>query len=74
MLYQFDAEGAGTVIAEDKLGSLTYVELLPASDIPKQAKGTVYLNLLRLIPDVNYQPIELISVNDPVSISHLIWV
>jgi len=28
MLYQFDAEGAGTVIAEDKLGSLTpYVEL-----------------------------------------------
>jgi len=39
MLYQFDAEGAGTV-AEDKLGSLTpYVELhYPASDIPKQAK------------------------------------
>lgn len=68
MLYQFDAEGAGTVIAEDKLGSLTpYVELhYPASDIPKQAKELYTLNLLRLIPDVNYQPIELISVNDPV--------
>jgi len=43
MLYQFDAEGAGTVIAEDKLGSLTpYVELhYPASDIPKQAKNCI---------------------------------
>jgi len=42
MLYQFDAEGAGTVIAEDKLGSLTpYVELLSASDIPKQAKNCI---------------------------------
>jgi len=39
MLYQFDAEGAGTVIAEDKLGSLTpYVELHIHWDIPKQAK------------------------------------
>jgi len=42
MLYQFDAEGAGTVIAEDKLGSLTpYVELHYPLTVPKQAKNCI---------------------------------
>jgi light-regulated signal transduction histidine kinase (bacteriophytochrome) len=44
---------------------LTYVT--PASDIPKQARQLYTLNLVRLIPDVNYQPVELISSDNPVN-------
>ncbi|MFB2894483.1 PAS domain S-box protein [Aerosakkonemataceae cyanobacterium BLCC-F50] len=69
MVYQFDAEEAGTVIAEDKLEGLSpYLGLhYPASDIPRQARHLYGLNLLRLIPDVNYQPVELFPVNNPVT-------
>ncbi|MBD2577012.1 PAS domain S-box protein [Oscillatoria sp. FACHB-1406] len=69
MVYQFDAEDAGTVVAEDKLEELTpYLGLhYPASDIPRQARHLYGLNLLRLIPDVNYQPVELFPVVNPVT-------
>lgn len=69
MVYQFDAEDAGTVIAEDKLEGLSpYLGLhYPASDIPRQARHLYALNLLRLIPDVNYQPVELFPVDNPVT-------
>jgi chemotaxis family two-component system sensor kinase Cph1 len=69
MIYRFDEEGAGQVIAEDKLEEITpYLNLhYPASDIPKQAKQLYTLNWLRLIPDVNYQPVELIPTHNPVS-------
>ncbi len=69
MVYQFDSEEAGTVIAEDKLESLTpYLGLhYPASDIPKQARQLYAFNLLRLVPNVNYQPVELIPVDNPVT-------
>ncbi|HLO86582.1 MAG TPA: GAF domain-containing protein [Nostocaceae cyanobacterium] len=69
MVYKFDAEGAGEVIAEDKLESLSpFLGLhYPPSDIPKQAKHLYTLNTLRLIPDVNYQPVELIPVHNSVT-------
>src|SRR5919199_935605 len=69
MVYQFDAEDAGMVIAEDKLEGLSpYLDLhYPASDIPRQARHLYALNLLRLIPDVNYQPVELFPVDNPVT-------
>lgn len=69
IVYQFDAEGAGTVIAEDKLQDLNpYLGLrYPPSYIPKQARQLYTLNLLRLIPDVNYQPVELVPVCHPVT-------
>ncbi|MFB2970707.1 ATP-binding protein [Aerosakkonema sp. BLCC-F183] len=62
MAYQFDADGAGTVIAEDKPDELEpYLGLrYPDSDIPKQAKHLYTLNWLRLIPDVNYQPVPIV--------------
>jgi len=65
MVYRFDSEGAGTVIAEDKREDLNpYLGLhYPPSDIPKQAKHLYTLNLLRLVPDVNYQPVEVISTD-----------
>jgi two-component system, chemotaxis family, sensor kinase Cph1 len=67
MVYQFDAEGAGRVIAEDRADALTpYLGLhYPASDIPKQAKQLYTLNWLRLIPDSTYQPVGLVSAHNP---------
>ncbi len=69
MVYQFDAEGAGEVIAESKVDNLiAYLNLhYPSSDIPKQAKQLYTLNWLRLIPNVNYQPIEIIPTVNPLT-------
>lgn len=68
MVYRFDAEGAGQVIAEDRADALTpYLGLhYPPSDIPKQAKQLYTLNWLRLIPDPTYQPIALVPAHNPV--------
>lgn len=60
MLYRFNPRsGDGEVIAEDKCPELEpYLGLhYPDSDIPKQAKALYRVNWLRLIPDVNYQPV-----------------
>jgi two-component system, chemotaxis family, sensor kinase Cph1 len=53
VLYRFDPDGSGHVIAEDKQEALeSFLGLhYPASDIPKQAKELYKLNLLRIIPD-----------------------
>jgi PAS domain S-box-containing protein len=66
MVYRFDTDGSGRVIAEDKLDPLAaYFDLrYPASDIPKQAKQLYTLNWLRLIPDSHYQPVGLVSGNN----------
>lgn len=63
MIYQFDADGAGNVIAEDKADKLEpFLGLhYPDSDIPKQARRLYALNLLRLIPTVDYQPAVILS-------------
>jgi two-component system, chemotaxis family, sensor kinase Cph1 len=67
MIYKFDAEGAGQVIAEDCLETLTpYLGLhYPASDIPKQAKQLYTLNWLRLIPNAAYEPVPLVPALNP---------
>jgi chemotaxis family two-component system sensor kinase Cph1 len=69
MVYQFDPEGAGRVIAEAKRDDLIpYLGLhYPSSDIPKQAKQLYTLNWLRLIPDVDYQPSELVPAINPLT-------
>jgi two-component system, chemotaxis family, sensor kinase Cph1 len=68
MVYQFDPEGAGRVIAENTDQETPYLDLhYPPSDIPKQARQLYILNWLRLIPDVNYQPVALIPANNPVT-------
>ncbi|MBD2297536.1 ATP-binding protein [Nostoc sp. FACHB-190] len=68
MIYQFDGEGAGCVIAEDTDLAIPYLDLhYPSSDIPKQARHLYTLNWLRLIPDVNYQPAPLIPHNNPLT-------
>ncbi|MGD1921802.1 MAG: hypothetical protein ACFCAD_24675 [Pleurocapsa sp.] len=56
MVYRFDPDGSGSVIAEAIEENLVpFLGLhYPATDIPKQAKYLYTLNLLRLIPDVKY--------------------
>ncbi|HEV2576806.1 MAG TPA: ATP-binding protein [Acidobacteriaceae bacterium] len=63
MLYQFDEEGHGTVLAEDRNDRLpSYLGLrFPASDIPRQARELYLLNRVRIIPDVEYLPSPLIA-------------
>ena len=69
IIYRFDEDGSGTVIAEDKQEKLSpFLGLhFPDSDIPKQAKRLYCLNCLRLIPDVTYQPVPLIPAINPVT-------
>lgn len=69
MVYQFDATGAGTVIAEAKREDCTpFLGLrYPPSDIPKQAKQLYTDNWLRLIPNANYQPVPLIPQLNPIT-------
>ncbi len=58
MIYRFNEDGDGTVVAEDKQADLeTFLGLYyPDTDIPQRAKHLYLLNWLRLLPDVNYQP------------------
>jgi chemotaxis family two-component system sensor kinase Cph1 len=69
MVYQFDPEGNGAVIAEDKAEKLSpFLGLnYPSSDIPKQARQLYSLNWLRLIPDINYQPVPIVSGKNAVT-------
>lgn len=52
MMYRFDEEWNGTVIAEEKEGNLeNYLgHTFPASDVPKQARELYLKNPYRLIP------------------------
>jgi len=68
MVYQFDPEGAGSVIAEATNQETPYLGLrYPSSDIPKQARQLYTRNWLRLIPNSQYQPATLVPDQNPVS-------
>lgn len=76
LLYRFDPDGSGHVIAEDKQENLeSFLGLhYPASDIPKQAKELYKLNLLRIIPDaladrVALQPALNPATEEPLDLS-----
>jgi light-regulated signal transduction histidine kinase (bacteriophytochrome) len=58
MVYKFDYDGSGEVIAEaSREGIESYLGLrYPASDIPKQARVLYERNWLRIIPDVGAAP------------------
>ncbi|MBE9007555.1 GAF domain-containing protein [Fortiea sp. LEGE XX443] len=69
MLYKFDDDGHGSVIAEEKIASLEpYLGLhYPESDIPKPARKLFASNSIRIIPDANAEPVQLIPAINPVS-------
>ncbi|ANE52919.1 GAF domain-containing protein [Flavisolibacter tropicus] len=69
MIYRFDEEWNGEVIAEEKEeGMEAYLGLkFPASDVPKQARELYRKTPYRLIPNVNYQPEKLYPVINPLT-------
>lgn len=68
LVYSFDEEWNGTVIAEDGNDVLpSYLDLrFPAADIPAQARDLYRLNRLRLIPDVDYLISPIVPAASPV--------
>ncbi len=66
MVYRFDAEWNGEVVAEAKLDRLnSFLGLhYPATDIPAQARALYERSWLRLIPDVDYQAVPVVPAFD----------
>ncbi|MVO98412.1 diguanylate cyclase domain-containing protein [Paenibacillus lutrae] len=67
MVYEFDEEWNGKVIAEAKEDGLEPFlgHHYPATDIPKQARELYLRNWLRTIVDVNYVPVKIIPTLHP---------
>lgn len=73
MVYQFDEEWNGTVIAESR-GKELYSFLgqhFPASDIPRQARELYIRNPIRIIPDVDYLPVKITPDINPLSLKFI---
>jgi light-regulated signal transduction histidine kinase (bacteriophytochrome) len=69
MVYRFDADGHGQVVAEAKADSYhSYLgQHFPATDIPVQARELYALSPLRLIQDANYTPAPLVPATNPLT-------
>jgi chemotaxis family two-component system sensor kinase Cph1 len=69
MVYEFDPDGHGHVVAECRAdGYPSYLgQRFPASDIPRQARELYTVNRIRLIQDANYTPARLLPENNPLS-------
>ena len=73
MIYRFDKEWNGNIIAEEKEADMeSYLGFtFPASDIPRQARELYLRNPYRFIPDRNYQPVKLYPVINPITNSFI---
>ena len=69
MIYRFDEDWNGQVVAEDRADGLTSFLGLryPASDIPAQARALYRSQWLRLIVDVGYRPVPLVPPLNPLT-------
>ena len=67
MVYRFDEDGAGEVVAESiNQGFTSYLGLrYPASDIPVQARALYEKNYLRIIADIDATPVSIIPALSP---------
>ncbi|WP_181708387.1 HWE histidine kinase domain-containing protein [Chthonobacter rhizosphaerae] len=67
MVYRFQEDDSGVVIAEDRRPDLEeYLGLhYPASDIPVQARALYLRNWIRFIPDALYRPAPIVPALDP---------
>lgn len=67
MVYRFQPDQSGVIVAEDaRAGLESYLGLhYPASDIPQQARELYRRNWLRSIADVDYVPAPLIPATNP---------
>lgn len=66
MIYHFDKDYNGEVIAESKREDLEgFLGLhYPHTDIPAQARELYIKNQLRIIADINYTPVPLYTIDD----------
>lgn len=69
MVYKFDEQWNGTVLAEEREEDMeAYMGFtFPASDIPKQARALYLKNPYRFIPDRDYKPEKLYPVINPIT-------
>lgn len=69
MIYEFDEQWNGKVIAEAREQELEPFlgHHYPASDIPKQARELYLRNWLRTIVNVNYKPVEIVPMLQPLT-------
>ncbi|MBW8688048.1 GAF domain-containing protein [Chitinophaga rhizophila] len=69
MVYKFDQDWNGTVLAEEQEeGMESYLGLtFPASDIPRQARAMYLDNPYRMIPNREYVPVSLYPVINPLT-------
>ncbi|HEY9665097.1 MAG TPA: GAF domain-containing protein, partial [Allocoleopsis sp.] len=69
MVYQFDAQGAGEVVAEAKRDDLSpYLGLhYPATDIPEPVRALYRQGMIRYIPDLGAQAVELVPLQNPLT-------
>lgn len=73
LMYRFDQDWNGKVIAEEKDDRLEpYLgQTFPASDVPRQARQLYLKNPYRLIPNRSYQPQRLYPVINPITHSFI---
>lgn len=69
MLYKFDEDGHGEVVAEAKLDEMEpYLGLhYPESDIPQPARKMFLSNWIRVIPNAQAEPVELYPSDNPIT-------
>lgn len=69
LVYRFDDEGHGHVLAESlEDGYESYLgQRFPASDIPRQARDLYVKSRLRLIPNADYTPSRLVPPFNPLT-------
>ncbi len=69
MVYRFDAEGHGEVLAEERLDELEpYLgNRYPASDIPQIARRLYERNRVRVLVDVGYAPVPIEPALSPIT-------
>jgi chemotaxis family two-component system sensor kinase Cph1 len=69
MVYRFDADGHGEIIAERKRDGLEPFlhRHYPASDIPARARELYLRNKVRLLVDARYVPVPLVPRENPIT-------
>lgn len=69
MLYRFDDDGHGEVVAEEKIEELeSYFGLhFPESDIPQPARKMFVSNWIRVIPDAHAEPVAIYPADNPIT-------
>lgn len=72
MIYRFDDQYNGEVIAESRREDLVSFanQKYPHTDIPAQARELYLRNPLRMIADINYTPVPLLTIDDSVDKSN----